>query len=238
MTALTLYHCNISYASQKVRLYCYEKGLPWVSKHIDLHQQEHLTKAYRKINPKCTVPVIKDTHGVIICDSTAIMIHLEKQYPRQPILLKDKIKKDILAICYQHEVLQDPYLKILSFHYLFMPKGKQTQKEITRLLRLAKSCPDPAQRIFMKKAIQGEFSEAEIRQSEAQYLNCISAYEQPLKTHDFICGAEYTLADIVVTATVYRLMQMGYHHWFSSLPNLLSWYQTIQKRPSFDKTFI
>ena len=56
-----LYHCDESYASQKVRVYFLEKGIEWQSHHIDVLNQEHIIdSSYRLIHPRGLVPALKD----------------------------------------------------------------------------------------------------------------------------------------------------------------------------------
>ena len=65
-------------------------GVPYVLVDIDLEKKEHLTEEFRKLNPNCKVPVLRDTDGTCVWESNAIMRYIcEKHkltdlYPTDP----------------------------------------------------------------------------------------------------------------------------------------------------------
>jgi glutathione S-transferase len=53
---------------------------------VDLRNGEHLSEAYRQINPHCTVPTLRADESLLLTDNAAISSYLEARYP-QPSLL-------------------------------------------------------------------------------------------------------------------------------------------------------
>jgi glutathione S-transferase len=54
---------------------------------IDLRNGEQLGEAFRKVNPQCTVPVLRDDDdGVLLTDNAAITAYLEARVPQPPLL--------------------------------------------------------------------------------------------------------------------------------------------------------
>ena len=77
---LHLYHAHRSNCSGRVRLLLEEKGLAWVSHHIQLAKRENVTEDYFGINPKGVVPsLIHD--GKVVTESNDILAYLEEAYP-------------------------------------------------------------------------------------------------------------------------------------------------------------
>ena len=55
----TLYHTDMSYYSQVVRLVLEEEGVNYRSRGFDIHtEQEQMTEWYIKINPNAVVPTL------------------------------------------------------------------------------------------------------------------------------------------------------------------------------------
>jgi glutathione S-transferase len=51
-------------------------------------------------------------------------------------------------------------------------------------------------------------------------------------------GEQYTIADIVVTPSIDRMADLGYSHlWEGKFPRVVDWYERMQARPAFQKTY-
>ena len=81
MSNLELYGYGESVASNIARVALSEKKIFFKYNVIFLESKgDHLTKEYKKINPKNLVPTLID-NGVPIPDSIKIMRHIDKNYP-------------------------------------------------------------------------------------------------------------------------------------------------------------
>ena len=94
---LELYHNNISVCSQKVRLVLAEKNVPWVNRHVSLAKGEHLTPAFKKMNPRSVVPVIVHD-GKTIIESTVICQYLDEVFPNPPLQPKDPADRALMRL--------------------------------------------------------------------------------------------------------------------------------------------
>lgn len=232
---LTLYHCNTSYASSIARLYLAEKKLPWQSHHIDLRTQEHLSSDYRKINPRATVPTLDDD-GELFPNSTDLMVHLERKFKTPALWPHDTAKQDeMIAICREMEQLHDPHLRTLSYANVFMATKKQDADKTARVIELAKTHPDAKRGDFLQRAIQGQLSSEEIDAAKDAIKKAITLMQQRFAAHpgEFIFGEHYSIVDVVYTAVVFRLEQVGSFDVLECYPDLLTWYQNIKQRASF-----
>lgn len=79
MTAITLYHFPLSGHSHRAELMLSLLGLDPKIEFVDLAKGEQKTPGFLAINAFGQVPVIED-NGVIVADSTAILVYLAKKY--------------------------------------------------------------------------------------------------------------------------------------------------------------
>ena len=79
---LELYHNDISVCAQKVRIVLAEKGLDWISHHINLVAGEQTAPEYLAIHPKAVVPALIDD-GQPVLESTLICEYLDENFPRR-----------------------------------------------------------------------------------------------------------------------------------------------------------
>ena len=102
--AVELYHNTDSYCSQAARAALYEAEVDWESHHLELHPRgdnldvqlddgyklQHLSPAFKEINPWCTVPVlVHDGHPVY--ESKFILEYLASHLAKKEILAKDPV---------------------------------------------------------------------------------------------------------------------------------------------------
>lgn len=66
---------------RRVRMFLAEKGLDVPTVQVDLREKEQLSDAYRKINPRLTVPCLVLDDGSSIADIDAICRYFEERHP-------------------------------------------------------------------------------------------------------------------------------------------------------------
>ncbi|PIQ44183.1 MAG: hypothetical protein COV52_03240 [Gammaproteobacteria bacterium CG11_big_fil_rev_8_21_14_0_20_46_22] len=232
---LILYHCNNSYASQKVRLYFAEKSVLWKEHHIDLLKQEHLTEEYQRINPRALVPALDD-NGKIIVGSTNIMKYVSDHYLKEMITLDSTLIGRIYSFCKRDEELHDPHIRTLSYHYLWMDHKKSAEEE-QRVLMLARKHPDKARGDFLARAIQRQLTEVEIDLSNKMIIAALDEMEALLAEarSGFLFGEQYTMADAAGTARLFRLELLGFQSDIEKRALVLAYYKTMRDRVSFSK---
>lgn len=233
--SLILYHCNTSYASHKARLYLAEKQIPWESHHIDLRKQEHITSNYREINPQGTVPALQDGE-TIICGSTALMVYLEEKFPTPCLLsLSEPTHQQQLDFCYRHEALHDPSLRLLSYVNVFMNEEKRKKMNVQRVLNFAEQHPWKQRGEFLKRVLNGEVQEAEITAAKTEINKALLNLQELLSESSgpFLFGKNYSIADAVATASLFRIKAVGLSNALEQLGEVEIYYQQMQQRKSF-----
>jgi glutathione S-transferase len=77
---MKFYDCATAPSPRRVRLFLAEKGITVPKVQVDLRNNEHLTPAFREINPDATVPVL-ELNGTRIADAIGICVYFEATQP-------------------------------------------------------------------------------------------------------------------------------------------------------------
>ena len=89
----TLHHFPLDPASRQVRLVLAEKRLPF-SDAIERYWERPASLA--ALNPSGLTPVLVERDGdsrLVVCESHAVLEHLEERYPETPMLAKDPAER-------------------------------------------------------------------------------------------------------------------------------------------------
>ena len=80
---MKFYDCATAPSPRRVRIFLAEKGITVPKVQIDLRNNEHLTPAFREINPEATVPVLELDNGTRITDAIGICVYFEAAHPQE-----------------------------------------------------------------------------------------------------------------------------------------------------------
>jgi len=95
--SITFYDCSTAPSPRRARIILAEKKVPHDVVNIDLSKAEQMGKAYRAINPACTVPALKLEDGHILTDNAGIAAYLEAVYPEPPLFGVTDMEKSEIA---------------------------------------------------------------------------------------------------------------------------------------------
>ncbi|KAM6112990.1 ganglioside-induced differentiation-associated protein 1-like 1 isoform 3-T3 [Pterocles gutturalis] len=209
---LVLYHWTQSFSSQKVRLVIAEKGLPCEERDVSMPLMEHKEPWFMRLNLGEEVPVIIHRDN-IISDYNQIIDYMEKNFTGGHLA---NASTELMKLDHEEEPqLSEPYL------------SKQ-KKLMAKILE--------HDNVNYLKKILGELGmvldqlEAELEKRKLEY--------QGQKCELWLCGCVFTLADVLLGATLHRLKFLGLSkkYWEDgSRPNLQSFFDRIQKRFAFRK---
>lgn len=85
---MKLYTFFRSGTSHRLRIALNLKGLPYEQVAIDLRREQHLTAAYKAVNPQQLVPAL-DVDGQVMTQTPALIEWLEERFPEPPLLPDD-----------------------------------------------------------------------------------------------------------------------------------------------------
>ena len=228
---LELYHYGDSLCSMKVRFCLYEKGVKFTSRYVDLLNWEHLTDAYKKLNPNSVVPTIVHDNNTII-ESTIINEYIDEVFdgcsltPKNPVIrakmkIWTKLQDDIV-----HPAIQKP-----TFNLLVKPLlAQKTDEELEKWLS---SHPLEKSRQMFKGAARREINTKALEDAQVQFNFIFERMNDALTNNDWLCGSQFTLADIAYAPAIDRLEQCKWSHLFDNYPYVLQWCQRIRERNAF-----
>lgn len=206
---MKLYDCKTAPSPRRARILIAEKGIEVPTVQVDLGSGEHLSEAFRKINPWCTVPVLALDDGTTISEVIAVCRYIEELHPEPPLLGRDPKEKALVA-------MWDHHLEIDGF------------------LAVAEALRNASPRM-QGRAIPG-FAEvaqipALIERGKARVQRFFAALDDRLKESEFVAGDRYTMADITAQVTV------DFAAWIKLAPapehvHARRWHEAVSRRPS------
>jgi glutathione S-transferase len=206
---MKLYDCAMAPSPRRVRIFLAEKGITVPTVQVDLRGGEQLTPGFRAINPDCTVPVLELDDGTRIADAVAICVYLEAARPDPPLMGRDPQEKAIITAAQRRAERQ----------------GFQAMEEAFR-----NSTPG-----MKGHALPGPDAYEQIpalaERGRTRVLRFFETMEAELAGKTFVCGPDYSIADITTLVTV------DFAKWIKlTIPepcaNLRRWYDAVAARPS------
>jgi glutathione S-transferase len=203
LEGLHLYHYGLSNCSQKVRMVLAEKGLGWTNHHVDLSKAEHLTDAYRLVNPNGVVPALVHD-GTIVIESSDIMEYLDDCFPDPPLrpAREHELVEMRLWVARQDSIQRN--LAVLSQEFVFRALGQANGA--------------PASRSTIAGAVR-------------QVGDALAEVNRHLAGRTWLVGHALSLADIAWVVDVHRFALM--HFPMAPYQPLRAWYRRVRRLTSF-----
>ncbi|HEY1929173.1 MAG TPA: glutathione S-transferase family protein [Caulobacteraceae bacterium] len=201
----TLHHFPLDPASRQVRLSLGEKRLPFEEVLVRYWEQP---KAFAQLNPSGLTPVLVERTGegeVVICESRAILEHLEQTAPEHDLLgatVPDRAETRRLIQWFDRKF--DNEVNAYLLH----------EKLEKRLLKLG--APDLYN----------------MRQGRDALRDHLVYMERLLQSRDWLAGRRLSLADFAAASNISVLDYFGDVPW-RDFPAVKTWYMRIKSRPAF-----
>jgi len=206
---ITLYDCATAPSPRRARILLAEKGVAHETVQVDLRNNEQLGDAFRKINPHCTVPVLRTDDGLLLTDNAAIAAYLEARYPEPPLLGRTPGEK----------------AEIASWNW---------RVEFEGLLPIAEAMRNSAPSLA-NRALPGPMNHAQIpelaQRGLARLQQFLVTLNERLAERAFIATDRFSIVDLtaVVAVDFARVVKVkpGEQH-----PHLLRWRAAMAERPA------
>jgi glutathione S-transferase len=206
---MKFYDCAGAPSPRRVRIFLAEKGITVPTVQVDLRHGEQFTDAFRAINPDCTVPVLELDDGTRIADAVGICVYFEALQPAPPLLGRDPQSK-ALIVAAQRRAERDGFSAVVEAFRNFTPGLKGH----------ALPGPDGYEQI-----------PALAERGRARVKRFFATMEAALAGRAFVCGADYSIADITTLVTVDFAQRIKLAIPEASV-NLRRWYDEVSARPS------
>lgn len=206
---LKLYDCTTAPSPRRARMLLAEKGIEHENIQIDLRTGEQMGEAFRKINPRCTVPALVTEDGVLT-ENAEITAYLEAVYPAMPMLGTTPIEKALIA----------------KWNWRCEMEGL-----VSIASALRNSTP-----AMKDRALPGPRNIAQIPELAQRGLKQVAWFFEDLNAqleqNDYVAGTTYSVADITATVVV------DFARWVKIFPQdshtaLLEWHERMKQRPNY-----
>lgn len=233
---LRLYSHPISPCCQKVKFLLLEKKIKFEEVFIDLGAKQNLSNTYLKINPSGTVPTLQDNKKYIF-ESNVICEYLEEKFPTYSLMPSElyrraKVRADLIFI---NEVVHKKSSAII-WPIVIRPKIIELSKDDQN--NLINSVLDDERRQRQKRLLSKGLKSKDSSQAILFYKQLLETLENRLQDYPWLSGNKISLSDIGYAPYLQMLNLFGWLEIISDLPNLLRWLNRINKRSSFQQTFI
>ena len=201
----TLHHFPLDPASRQVRLALAEKKLPFEE---EIERYYEGRPEFRELNPSGLTPVLVETidgQRLVVCESRAILEHLEETVPEPALLPRDPAARA------EARRLMQWFDRKFDFEVNAFLIHEKMEK---RLLGLG--APDYGA----------------LRQGREGMRVHLAYLEGLLEARDWLAGPRLSLADIAAAAHISIIDYFGDVPW-KDFPGVKTWYMKFKSRPSF-----
>ena len=244
MHKIELYGYGESVASNMARVALSEKNISYDYNLLYLESKgDHLSKKYKKLNPKNLVPTMID-NGNVIPDSIQIMRHINSTYADGTDLFPANINQDIFNNLLDFVKLDEKkelgetlgttaggisatiLVRLLCKRSLLSViwdySTKHSIKKRIPIFILLRILGKPPEKLSKKMALA--------LSKHLVYIEDILKHEKP-----FMMGDQYTAIDSCMTSILHRINEMRFTNLLTSenLPNIAKYWKIIQARPSY-----
>lgn len=206
---MKLYDYALAPSPKRTRIFLAEKGLEVENVQVDMARAKQLSDAYRKVNPRCTVPSLELDDGTVLTENVAIALYLEETHPEPPLLGRTPAER-ALALEWNAIV------------------------EFQGLLPLADAFRNSSP-AFADRATTGPINYAQIPELAARGLARARAFfaalDERLDGRDFIATDAYSFADITALVVVDFAKFVALEP-ADDQKSLRGWYARASSRPS------
>jgi glutathione S-transferase len=230
---IVLYHSPYSTCSQKVRLSLFEKNLPFEAKTLHFWRGDHLTPEYLAINPNGVVPTLVH-NGEIVIDSSVICEYLDDVFPACNLSPQSAVDRARMRAWLRYiEEVPTPAIRVPSFNQVFLDRLKEMSDDTLNEQVEVR----PLRKHFYREMGRTGFSQARYDEAIDKLDQTLGRMEASLTKSCWICGGDFTLADICLIPTMDRMQDLGLGSRWSALPQVTRWWSAAQALDCYAKTY-
>jgi len=234
MKGLHLYHAGWSNCSMRVRMTLEEKKLRWMSHHLNTRLGEHITAEYFSINPNGLVPTLVHDGDVWI-ESCDIIRYLDDTFPEPRLTPRDD--RQLLELTRWLELASAIHVKAVKTYIYASRPANNRRKSSAALERYHELQTNEELLAFHERNSSEEgFSELDRANAESTLHETFTELDSCLSESRWLCGENFTLADITWVPLHYTLERAGFS--FAPFANVMSWARAINDRPCFQKAVV
>jgi glutathione S-transferase len=230
---LELYHSGSTTCSKQVRQHLVEKGVPYVSRYVELWRYENLSLEYLALNPNGVVPTLVHD-GRPIINSFCIMEYIEDVFPERPLRPADPA----LRARQRHWswVADEIHPTIADVTYNQNMRKRLGAMDRATVTAIGKKMPVPERRERFLRTAGAGLNDHDAAERWQRIAALLDQFETAVAPGPWICGADYSLGDLSMLAIVARVAELK-PEWMTARPRTKDWLARSLARPAVQKTY-
>jgi glutathione S-transferase len=228
---LELYHSGLTTCSKQVRHCLREKGLPYVSRYVELWNYENLSPDYLKLNPNGVVPTLVHD-GQPIINSFCINEYIDDAFPEPPLRPADLQERARMR--YWAWTADEIHLSLARLTHQRMLKAALNDLTSDELKTMLESTPVPEKRERWNVLAHGGYSPDQLDAALENVLFIFKRVQEEISTRGpWLAGKTFSLGDISMVAIVHRIFELYPDRLNrADFPVLNDWWDRLMKRPA------
>ncbi|MCR9242650.1 MAG: glutathione S-transferase family protein [Rhodobiaceae bacterium] len=230
---LHLLHFSGSSCSQKVRTLLREKGIDYVSHHVNLVKHEHASPWYLGINPRGVVPVLVHD-GVVHVESNDILTYLDT-LPSDADSFFPQTPEERAIVDASLTLENDLHFALREITMGFIFPKRLAQKPDDVLAKYEQGGADDPSRdkeiAWWRAFAEAGVTEPQARAAVKAHRDAFETLEKRLESNDWLIGDRISVLELAWFITMNRLRMGGYP--LEIHPRLFRLYNRLLNRPAF-----
>jgi GSH-dependent disulfide-bond oxidoreductase len=227
---LELYHWEPTLGSGEPLICLEEKGLPFASHYVDLLELEQHEAAFLRLSPSGEVPVLVH-EGRALTHASLILEYLEDAFPATPLMPATPLAQYTARhwVKYAEDRLT-PAIALLGWQQL--GRAQFGASRSARALESIERLPLERRR-WWAWALQPQSSQDDLAMAHEAVTLGVRKLEHALAGNRWLCGAQYSHADIILFLAV-RALRAAAPELLSGegAAQVLAWLQRVAERPA------
>jgi glutathione S-transferase len=228
---IELYHSGLTTCSKQVRHCLREKGVPYVSRYVELWRYENLSRDYLKLNPNGVVPtLVHDGRPVI--NSFCINEYVEDVFPHPPLRPADPHERARMR--YWAWTADEVHLSLARLTHERLLKAAMKDLSAAEIATMLKSTPVPEKRERWNVLAKGGYTADQLQAALDNVLFIFGRVQEELTNRGpWLAGQSFSLGDISMVAIVHRIFELYPDRLNrSDFPVLNHWWDRVMARPA------
>lgn len=235
---MQLYHHPYSMDSQKVRLALEERGIDYTSFHVNPITGKNMDSSFFRMNPSGKLPVFKNGAHIIF-NTIEIIQYIERI---AVVSSGGDIPFSSREVVEWMQKIQDWNPKFFTLSHL-PEKYRLYVSKFLRRVAIARMAESPdlagAYHCKLKEAYETEDklkSQDVLRANKEHLIRLLDQVEIQLNETTYLAGEEFSMADVMLTPVLARLVLLNLEDEFiSTRPSIAEYWVLVQERPSYKK---
>ncbi len=207
---MRLYDFSLAPNPRRVRMFLSEKGVSIPSVQINTREREQFSEEFKRVSPRCIVPVLELDDGTCIAESVSICRYVEEIHPEPKLFGRDAKEKAVVDMWNRHA---------------------ETDCYAAAAEMVRNGAP-----MFSDRGLPGQPSGVpqipELVERGRRTIDRFVHYlDQQLANNPFVAGDAFSMADITVFITI-DFSQRANYQVPADCNNVQRWRDEVASRPS------